>query len=355
MDLIRPTDAVGAAEALADCSASGRRAVVSGARLHAGRAPAHDAGVVLDSTGLAGIVSYDPAEMVAVVGSGTRVGELEEALAEGGQEWAADAPADATVGGVLAAAVNSPRRLRVGPVRDSLLEVVIATGNGRLIRGGGRVVKNVTGYDLPRLMVGSLGTLGAITQVALKVRPLPKARRTLTFATDDPFLLGERLLQAVPSPAAVIASPGRVRLHLEGWPAEVEAQTQAASRVAQPELSSDGQPLAPEGSWVSSPHRIEAGVAPSRLPELAADAGSDWAALLGVGLLWAGFDLPQDAGSAFALARALGGCAFATSETEKTSETPETTPPLPAPTIHARLKRTFDPAGVLPSLPGASA
>ena len=131
----------------------------------------------------------------------------------------------------MAAAVSSPRRLRVGALRDTVLEVELVTGDGRLVRGGGRTVKNVTGYDLPRLMAGSLGTLGVITQVALKLRPMPKARRTLTIRTDEPLAIGARLLDVVPSPAAVLAMPDAVEIRLEGWPAEVEEQTTAAGAV----------------------------------------------------------------------------------------------------------------------------
>ena len=146
-----------------------------------------------------------------------RLGDLRRLLADGGQEWPVDDPDDATVGGVIAADVPLPRQLRVGCLRDTVVEMVFVTGDGRRIRSGARTVKNVTGYDLHRLLTGSRGTLGVITQVALKVRPLPKMATTLV-SREGGIQLAERLLEAVPLPAAVIAEHDRVSVRLEGWP-----------------------------------------------------------------------------------------------------------------------------------------
>src|SRR5205823_1363037 len=101
-------------------------------------------------------------------GAGMRVGDLQRTLGASGQEWPVDAPPDATVGGVIAAAASSPRRMKVGHVRDTVVEMQLVTGDGRLVKSGARTVKNVTGYDLHRLATGSLGTIGVVTQVAVK-------------------------------------------------------------------------------------------------------------------------------------------------------------------------------------------
>ena len=122
----------------------------------------------------AAIVSYEPADMTVTVLGGTPVGVLDAALAERGQECPLDPrDASATVGGVLACGLSGPRRLRLGPLRDRVLEVRFITADGRVVRGGGPTVKNVTGYDLPRLLVGSFGTLGVIVQVTLRTQPRP--------------------------------------------------------------------------------------------------------------------------------------------------------------------------------------
>src|SRR5581483_2706940 len=176
------------------------------------------------------LIAYEPAEMIAVVGAGMRVGDLQRALAEADQEWPVDAPPEATVGGVIAAAAVSPRRLSVGAVRDSVLEVELVTGDGRLVRSGARTVKNVTGYDLHKLVTGSLGTLGVIVQVALKVRPRPQARRTVL--AGGGLETAARLLERVPLPAAGLATPETTEVRLEGWGEQVEGQTLAVAGSA---------------------------------------------------------------------------------------------------------------------------
>ena len=206
------------------------------------------------------VVAYEPAEMLAVVRAGMRVGDLRAVLAAGGQEWPVDAPDDATVGGVIAAGVSSPRRLRVGHVRDTVVELELVTGDGRLVKSGARTVKNVTGYDVHRLATGSLGTLGVIVQVALEAAPAPPGRRTLT-RRGRRSRARPPAARAVPLPSAVIAEPGRATVRLEGWAEEVEEQTRsrADDRRAGGESTAPFDPMA-IGSTV-----VEAAVAPSRI------------------------------------------------------------------------------------------
>ena len=108
---------------------------------------------------------------------GCGIGDLRRVLADGGQEWPRTRPTTRRSVARSRRPSSSPRRLRMGPLRDTVVEMELVTGDGRLVRSGARTVKSVQGYDLHRLATGSLGTLGAIVQVAVKVRPLPKARR----------------------------------------------------------------------------------------------------------------------------------------------------------------------------------
>src|SRR4051812_22424338 len=126
-----------------------------------------------------GIVAYEPAEMTVRVRAGTTVAELDAALAESGQMVPLDPrlPERATIGGVLAVGHSGIRRLRYGPVRDTLLEARFISADGKLVKAGGPVVKNVSGYDLCRLLVGSLGTLGFIAEVVLRAQPRPNEQR----------------------------------------------------------------------------------------------------------------------------------------------------------------------------------
>ena len=339
MDLIAPSSKADVGDALRSASERQARVAIVGGRTHADRGNPCEADEELTTIGLDRVIAYDPDEMLAVVESGIRVGALRQVLAEGGQEWPSDAPDDATVGGTIAVAASSPRRLRMGPLRDSVVELELVTGDGRLVRSGARTVKSVQGYDLHRLATGSLGTLGAIVQVAVKVRPLPKARR-LVVSTGHGLEVGRALLDAVPLPSAIVATPDRVEVALEGWPEGIEEQT-AVIRGA------GGDVEIREGETVRGPEAIEASVvaevavAPSRL-ETVLDGEDDWRALMGVGIAWVG--LPDgdrlaslrrraaEAGGIAPVIRGPGGLGDA---------------PVAALEVQRRLKAAFDPAGIL--------
>ncbi|MGM8932785.1 glycolate oxidase subunit GlcE [Salinicola halophyticus] len=141
-----------------------------------------DAAQSLSTTGHHGIVHYDPVELVATVRAGTRLRDLERVLADNGQRLAFEPPHfgdNATVGGMVAAGLSGPRRPWVGAVRDFVLGVRVITFDGKLLRFGGEVMKNVAGYDLSRLMVGAQGTLGVLTEISFKVLPIPQAHACL--------------------------------------------------------------------------------------------------------------------------------------------------------------------------------
>jgi len=341
MDLIHPHAKADVVDALAEANAKHERLLVVGGRRHIDKGEPCEVDGELWTTMLDRLVAYDPAEMIAVVEAGMRIGDLNRLLAEGGQEWPSDAPEDATVGGVLAAAASSPRRLKVGPVRDSVLEVEMVSGDGRFVKSGARVVKSVTGYDLHKLVVGSLGTLAVIVQVALKLRPLPKARRTL-FAPGW-LSAGEELLGAVPGAAGVLATPGGIEVRLEGWPEEVEEQTALAREVAPGLRTEDDARFPAERPWEDAPVVVEAAVPPSALEHLPVVAGERWGALLGVGLMWVGLDEPGE-GLRELRARVaeLGGVAPAIVGPGGLGAEP-----VPAAAVHRRLRAAFDPNGVL--------
>lgn len=150
-------------------------------------------GALLDTRGLHGILSYEPSELVVTVGAGTPLAELEAVLAERGQCLAFEPPHfawspssnGATVGGMVATGLSGPARASAGAVREYVLGLHMVNGVGEALVFGGQVMKNVAGYDVSRMMVGSMGTLGLITQVSLKVLPVAPAEATLVFALDQ--------------------------------------------------------------------------------------------------------------------------------------------------------------------------
>jgi glycolate oxidase FAD binding subunit len=149
-------------------------------------------GAVLDTSGLNGILSYEPSELVVTVAAGTPLHELESVLHEQGQCLAFEPPhfawsgaAKATVGGMVASGLAGPARASVGGVRDYVLGLQLINGKGEHLTFGGQVMKNVAGYDVSRLMVGAMGTLGLITEVSLKVLPIAPAEATLAFELNQ--------------------------------------------------------------------------------------------------------------------------------------------------------------------------
>jgi glycolate dehydrogenase FAD-binding subunit len=187
----------------------------------------------------AGVVAVEAADMTVRVGAGTPVAELDAALAEVGQAVALPSWPGATVGGVLAVGHSGIRRLGWGPVRDTVLEVRYVSADGTVVKAGGPTVKNVSGFDLCRLLVGSLGTLGLVAEVVLRTRPAPATERWLA-GEDDPFALLARLHR----PAAVLWDGTTTWVLLDGHPADVEAEAAVA-----------GLPDAPDGPPGLPPHR----------------------------------------------------------------------------------------------------
>lgn len=170
----------------------------------------------LDLSGLSGIVEYEPAELVLTARAATPISEIEALLGQSNQQLAFEPPdlgplygaqaERATLGGIVAGNLSGPRRVQTGAARDHTLGVQVATGRGELIKAGGRVVKNVSGYDLTKLMCGSWGTLGVLTQISIKVLPAPEKTRTVLIAGQDAADACLAMTAALSSPHEVSAA-----------------------------------------------------------------------------------------------------------------------------------------------------
>jgi glycolate oxidase FAD binding subunit len=273
-----------------------------------------------------GVVAYEPGDMTVTVGAGTPYDELDRVLAERGQECALDPrEPNATVGGILACGLSGSRRLGHGPVRDHVLEVRFETGDGRLVKGGGPTVKNVTGYDLPRLFVGSFGTIGILQQVTLRCRPRPSYARW--FRTAD--------AGAVFRPSSRLWSGDEEYVLIEGVRADVDAQGASFTAL-------DGAPPLPEG-----PHRGRISVEPKRVRDCARALGSEvrWCAELGVGTVHVACDTAEGLTGARAVAHAHGG--WLLREAGGTADEDGFGRELPNVVLMRRIRAAFDPAGRL--------
>ena len=308
-----------------------------------GNAPA---GELLDTTGHAGLVAYEPTELVVTVRAGTRLAELETVLAEQGQMLAFEPPhfGEATVGGCVAAGLSGPRRATAGAVRDFVLGVKLLDGKGEVLNFGGQVMKNVAGYDVSRLMAGAMGTLGLLLEVSLKVLPKPPAEATLRLALPQ-----DRAIEALnrwggqPLPlSATCWSGGALTVRLSG--------ARAAVAAARGKIGGEGVNDA-EAFWrgvreqqmdffsgASALWRISL---PSTTAPLALPGGQlvEW----GGALRWLKSDMP--AAQVLEAAVQAGGHATLFRGGDRTGGVFQ---PLPAPlmAIHKNLKRSFDPQGL---------
>lgn len=322
-----------------------------GTKAFYGRKPV---GEVLDTRAHCGVVNYEPTELVVTVRAGTPIAELEALLAERKQMLAFEPPhygEGATVGGCVAAGLSGPRRANAGAVRDFVLGVKILDGRGEVLSFGGQVMKNVAGYDVSRVIAGSLGTLGLILEVSLKVLPRPVAETTLRFELNEADAIA-RLNDWGAQPLPLSASAwrdGTLTLRLSGAEAAVRAAERRLGGEATPAPVADAfwrgvrehdddffAPVADGAESVLWRLSLPSSAAPLKL---AASQFIEW----GGALRWLRSDAPG--GRIRERVASLGGHATAFRGGDRDGEIFQ---PLPAPlmAIHRRLKAAFDPAGI---------
>lgn len=275
-------------------------------------------------------VEHDPEDLTVSVDAGITVRHLDEVLARAGQECPIDARDErATVGGVIACGLSGHRRLRHGPLRDRLLEVQFVLADGRVVRGGGPTVKNVTGYDLPRLMAGSLGTLGLLTRLTL--RCVPKAPVARWGRADrPPAEVRGRLYR----PACVAWDGETTRCLLEGHGVDVDAEMRAAGLT---ECEAPGWP----GGRFRGRLSVRPGAVVPLGERLATVPGLRWLAEAGIGTIHVAADEPEPVRTAGRAARDHAGWMLA--------EAGEGLEPfgasLPNGALMRRVKDALDPGG----------
>lgn len=324
---------------------------------------------VIDMRGFAGVVDYDPPELVLTVRAGTPLAEIQALVAGEGQMLAFDpfdhgalfgrVPGRATIGGIIAAGVSGPARLSRGAARDHLLGFTAVSGRGEAFVAGAKVVKNVTGYDLPKLMTGSWGRLAAITEMTLKVLPAPQVQTTLVVRRLGPAAAVATMAQAMGSTAEVSAAAhlpawqgdAITAIRLDGFPDSVRARVETLGGLV------DG--IAPfddgDALWEAVRHArplpvrkpLWRVIVPARgaatlvaaLPE--ADWLFDWAG----GLVWLASDAEARVIRAAAV-HAGGHAMLVRASSAMRALTPALHPqPAALAALENRVRRAFDPAG----------
>jgi glycolate oxidase FAD binding subunit len=181
--------------------------------------------VVLSTAGLNRVLEHEPGDLTAIVEAGIRLSELQAALAPHRQMLALDPPGDPTIGACLAGDLSGPRRHRYGAMRDLVIGVTVVLADGTVASSGGKVVKNVAGYDLGKLFSGSHGRLGLIARVALRLHSRPASDATVVVETDEPRAVWRELHRSQLDPSAVdVLPPNRIAILFEGGEDAVDRQ-----------------------------------------------------------------------------------------------------------------------------------
>jgi len=300
----------------------------------------------LDVSGHSGVVEYDPGELVITCRAGSMLADIRSALKENGQHLPFEPPAfgeQATIGGTVACGFSGPRRPWSGSLRDYLLGVKLVNGSGAVVQFGGQVMKNVAGYDVSRLVAGSMGTLGVVLEVSFKVLPLPARELTLSFECDQ----GEAIRRVnqwsgQPLPlSGAFWSDGFLRVRLSG--AETETR-RAAKRLRADQVSEDSQ------VWSElREHQADFFTGTGDLWRLSLPPGTDPIDLGGACLVdWGGaqrwYRSPRPAEDIREQAAKNGGHATLFKGTANGERFHPLPPALEQ--IHRRIKQAFDPNGL---------
>ena len=311
-------------------------------------------GEVLDTTAYSGIIDYDPTELVITARAGTPLSEIERATRDSGQMLACEPPyfgESATLGGVVAAGLSGPRRAYAGAVRDIVLGVRMLDGKGDDLSFGGRVMKNVAGFDLPRLMTGALGTLGVLTEISLKCVPRPKIEVTRVLECPaDVAIRTTNEWGGTPLPVSATCHHGGVlAVRLSGAVPAVEA----ASKIIGGEVLPGGDAFWKSVREHTHPYFASASAAGAPLWRLSVKATTLHTELAGAqltewsgALRWLVANDETDPSRVRAWAEGNGGHATLFRAQEKSVGAFH---PLSATLLglHRRLKAAFDPAGIL--------
>ncbi len=366
----RPADTDQVAEVLRAATAHGLTVVPrgGGTKLSWG-APPRSVDVLLDVSALDQVIDHAAGDLIVAAQAGTRLADLQQVVAQGGQRLAIDETVPGTtIGGLLAANTSGPRRTAVGAARDLLIGVTMVRADGVVAKAGGRVVKNVAGYDLGKLLIGSAGTLGVITDATFRLHPVPAASRWVSVPVADPaaaLAATQAVLHAQVVPAAVEVAwaegAGTVSVLLEGRVEAVAGRT-AATRALLGEAATDSEDAPAHGAtypWdtrASGDDRstaLKLGFALSGLADvLAATAGTP--AVLqgsaGSGVLYAALPPGTDPAEVATLLERLrrvctarGGAAVVVDAPAAVKAAVDVWGPVPALDLMRRVKDQFDP------------
>ncbi|GAA2485265.1 FAD-binding oxidoreductase [Winogradskya humida] len=341
-DVVAPATTEEAAEILREAAAAGLAVVIRGAgtKIDWGTPPRR-VDLIVDTTRLTGVVEHAAGDLIAVVRAGTPLDSLDF----GTQQLALDSPLPgATVGGTVAVNTSGPRRLLYGTARDLLIGITVIRPDGTITRSGGKVVKNVAGYDLGKLYTGSYGTLGLITECVFRLHPVPAARAFVTAAVRAPDLAAQlaaiRAEQVVPSAVEIDApldGPVTIAVLIEGTAEGVHDRAARLEKLLGGTVSDEPPAWFGAYPWPADGVGVKVGVALSRVAGLPPGVRGS----AGTGVLYA--HLTGDIPARLAAFRAAAEYAVVLTAPPSVRDELDMWGPVPGIELMRRVKDQFDP------------
>lgn len=304
--------------------------------------------VLLDLSAMDRVVDHQPGDLIVHVEAGATLAEVQDVVGRAGQRLALDETVPGgTIGGILATNASGPSRMHAGTARDLLIGVTVVRADGVVAKAGGRVVKNVAGYDLGKLMIGSFGTLAVITEAVFRLHPRPEVQRWVTVEPDDLPRAAHAVIHSQAVPWAVEVDGSTLSVLLGGHPAGVDARV----RTVQSLIGGSVSDTAPAW-WGSYPWRpgeigLKVTFALSGLGEVLAAAGPRVRGSAGVGVLYAVADHPDDVDRLRAVAARHGGTVVVIEAPDEVKQVVDVWGPVPALDLMRRVKQQFDPERLL--------
>jgi len=370
-EVLKPSTEAELSQAIADAAVAGRQLELIGTGTKRGFGRPMQVAATLDLSRFSGIELYEPEELILEAGAGTPMGEIEKAVAAKGQMLAFEPPGGGTFGGTVACNLSGPRRIKAGAARDHVLGMRGVTGRADIFKAGARVMKNVTGYDLPKLLTGSHGTLAALTSVTIKVLPKPETEETLVFAGLDDAAAIRAMGLALQSPCEVSGAahlPGNLPLtllRLEGTAASVAYRRSklatllrefgSAEALVEKQSKKQWRAIGDVSPLAARPERClwRISVAPSEAPRvtarIATGIDASWFYDWGGGLVWLDVPSADDAGAMLVRGAVSPGHATLIRAPDPIRLAVPVFQPQEAAlaALSARIKQAFDPAQIL--------
>jgi glycolate oxidase FAD binding subunit len=300
--------------------------------------PPRTVDLIVDTRRLAGVVEHAAGDLITIVRAGTPLADLKL----GDQQLALDGPAGATIGGTVSAGTSGPRRMFYGTGRDLLIGITVVRPDGVVAKSGGKVVKNVAGYDLGKLFHGAYGTLGLITECAFRLHPRPAAARYVRAQAPPAAVADVLAAQVVPAAVEVDSATGELAVLVEGTPDGVRERAAKLAKLLGGEVTDEAPEWWGEPPWPAGGIGLKLGVPLSAVPELVA-SGATIRGSAGTGVLYASAADITGVEAVRALCVRLGGHAVVLTAPPGVREILDMWGPVPGLALMRRIKDGFDP------------